>query len=322
MGSPNRTAIVICSHRFNESLESCLEGFLAMAKEPEDLFFVNNGAAERLADWTDRRFPGITIIRLTKNRLFCGGYNVGVRLAMDRGYDFILMSNADTEVVNAQFLGELLKTAERWPRGAFFGPLVFLRQAGMVQNTCLRFPRVFRNSWQWLPWRLARGLMERQSHKEMVVEFLNGVCILCRVNALKEIGLMDETMGGYMEDADWAWRARKRGWLSVFNPVPSIVHHEAELGYEPYSLKTFLLKRNTVYWFLKNHRPKSAWYYAQASMMIDRIRMAKAYRPVERKKHRYFLRKCSRAYRGLLNGEALGNWFGPPLGTWEEENVA
>ena len=48
--------------------------------------------------------------------------------------------------------------------------------------------------------------------QEKEVESLNGVCVLCRVEALREIGLLDEDMGGYVEDTDWAWRARDRGW--------------------------------------------------------------------------------------------------------------
>jgi GT2 family glycosyltransferase len=57
---------------------------------------------------------------------------------------------------------------------------------------------------------------------------------------------MDENMGGYAEDYDWSWRAREKGWVSVFTPIPSVIHHETPSGYESYSLKTFLEKRNTV----------------------------------------------------------------------------
>jgi GT2 family glycosyltransferase len=177
---------------------------------------------------------------------------------------------------------------------------------------------VIREAAIWFPWRFARGYVDRQEEKERAVGLLNGVCVLCRVEALKEIGLMDETMGGYVEDADWAWRAREKGWVSVFTPVPSVIHHENPNGYEPYSLKTFLLKRNTVLWFLKTERRGSARIYASASLFLSRIRMKLQCSGCEKAKHKYFLSHLQRAYAGLLKGEELGPWFGPPLGPWDE----
>jgi N-acetylglucosaminyl-diphospho-decaprenol L-rhamnosyltransferase len=238
---------------------------------------------------------------------------------MARGYEFVLIANADAEVVNPGFLKELVAAARRWPQGAFFGPLVFHREPDVIQKTCLEFPSVWRAIWKWVPWRLARRHFERNPPNECAVQFLNGVCVLCRASALREFGLMDETFGGYMEDADWSWRAREKGWATVFIPIPSVVHHEAASGYEQYSLRSFLLKRNTVYWFLKIGRRSSAWAYACASLALASARLLCAGFSEERRKYRYFLKRANRAFGGLLRGEPLGEWFGPPLGPWDGE---
>jgi N-acetylglucosaminyl-diphospho-decaprenol L-rhamnosyltransferase len=311
-----RTAIIICTHKGVESMDRFLTGFQNWVQAPEDIIFVDNGSKEGLHTAVSARFPQMTILRLSENRMFCGGYNAGIRVAMERGYDFVLLSNADAEPFNPGMLGELLLAARRWPRGAFFGPLVFWKNQGTVQKTCLRFPSFLENTWRWLPWRISRSLFNRQPEREGAVEFLNGVCLLCRVQALHEVGLMDEVMGGYMEDADWSWRARQRGWQSVFLPVPSVIHHEAATGYEPYALKSFLLKRNMVYWFLKIGKGSSAYGYARGSTLLAFLRYWRA--PAhEKPKHQYFLKKMIRAFSGLLRGEPLGDWFGPPLGRWE-----
>jgi len=291
-----------------------------MVVEPSAIIFVDNGSEEFLCDLVAKKFPQTTIMRLPSNKFFCGGYNAGIKVAIEKGHEFVLIANADTEVCNPGFLHELLSVEGRWPQAAFLGPQVFWRHPGMVQKTCLRFPSILRSSWQWLPWRMARRYFEKQPFKETVVDFLNGVCVLCRVKALKEIGLMDENMGGYVEDTDWGWRARQKGWVSVFAPVPSVIHHENESGYEPYSLKTFLLKRNTAYWYLKIGQPQSAWIYAQASTVLAIMRLLAGRNANERRKQGYFLRRLIRAYRGLLRGEELGEWFGPPIGPWDNEH--
>jgi len=128
---------------------------------------------------------------------------------------------------------------------------------------------------------------------------------------------MDESFGAYMEDADWAWRAKSKGWSSVFVPCPSIIHHEEPLGYEQYSLKTFLLKRNMVLWFLKTNHRRSAAVYAWFSLRLAELRTLSAVNSRNRALHIGFRKKLRRAYAGLLRGETPGAWFGPPLGTFE-----
>lgn len=312
-----RVAIVMATHTGLPTLRRSIRSFRALVPNPPDLIFIDNGSVENLGRWAEENFPGLTLIRLPENRFFCGGYNAGIRAAMEKDYDFVLISNVDTEVVNLGFLQEMLNAEHHWPQAAFLGPQVFWRNTGVIQKTCLQFPNVMRSSWEWLPWRLSQGYFERQPKKETVVEFLNGVCVLCRVKALKEIGLLDENMGGYGEDVDWSWRARQKGWISLFVPVPSVVHYENTSGYESYSLKTFLLKRNTVYWYLKIGKRRSAQCYAVASIVLAMVKFLAAAHAVERKKHSYFLKRLFRAFNGLLRSEPLGEWFGPPMGAWK-----
>lgn len=318
MEPTERIAIVVCTHRWVNPLDRCLASLQAVAQSPQDVIFIDNGSREVLYDWAEQQFPAIRRIRLPENRLFCGGYNTGLQIALDQGYDYILLVNADTEVVNFTFLKELLEAAHHWPRGAFFGPQVYWRHPGIHQNTCLSFPHLKRMIIQWIPWRLFPGGFLRAPQVETPVDFLNGVCVLCRAKALFEIGLMDPLMGGYMEDADWAWRAGEKGWQSIFVPVPSIIHHEATEGYEPYSLKTFLLKRNMVFWFLKIGDRSAARHYVYFAAALAAARRWTAISFRQREAHRFFWKKLSRAWRGLLHGEPLGEWFGPPLAEWSD----
>jgi GT2 family glycosyltransferase len=314
----NNVGVVIATHKMFPKLEHCLRDFRRIVAKPRDLIFVDNGTDGEIGHWVERLFPETTIIGLQENRFFCGGYNEGIRAAMRDGYDFVLLVNADTEVFDLGFLNELLKTARRWPRAAFIGPMVYFRSPETIQKTCLRYPGILRNTAIWLPWRLARNQFQKQPEEETTVDFLNGICVLCRVKALREIGLMDEIFGGYVEDADWAWRASKKRWVSVFTPVPSVIHHEEVFGYNHYSMKSFLLKRNSVLWFLKTKRRKSAFIYALATISLEYVRMVVERSDVAKRKHNYFLKRLCRAYRGLLKGEKLGDWFGPPLGPWHD----
>jgi Predicted glycosyltransferases len=269
-----RFAIVVAAHRDYAALELCIRGLSKAVESPSDLIFVDNGSGGILAEQMTGFVPGITTIILPENRNFCGGYNAGIRHAMERDFDFVLIVNADTEVIKTNFVTDLIHVTDRHPRAAFVGPLVCYRDRSTVQQTCLTFPSILHSILVWLPFRLLPDVITRQSKKEQTIDFLNGVCVLCRVDALQEIGLMDENFGGYVEDADWAWRAHMLGWDSLFAPVSSIIHHEETHGYEHYSQKSFLLRRNTIIWFLKAGKRRSARLYAAISLALAKIRAA------------------------------------------------
>jgi GT2 family glycosyltransferase len=299
-----RTAIIVAAHRWYYPLYRCIESLRNSLADAEDLIFVDNGSSEMLCNWARERFPGITVLRLEENSLFTGGYNRGLERAIDRGYEYALMVNADTQVHNPAFIGELQEAAERWPRAAFIGPLVYYRSSQCIQKTTLFFPDILKYSLVWLPFRFFPRLVSRQHLTESEGEYLNGVCVLCRVSALKELGLMDESFGGYMEDADWSWRAREMGWKSVFTPVPGIVHFEEKNGYEEHSSKTFMARRNTVLWFLKRGQRNSANAYAILSILLCVIRHL-VHRNGE--SHHSFRRRL-KTYVDLLRHEPVSAW--------------
>jgi GT2 family glycosyltransferase len=299
-----RFAVVIAAHREYPTLEHCVRGFQALVLEPADLIFVDNGSGGTLGNRIADIAPKATLISLHDNRLFCGGYNAGIKFALGRNYDYVLIVNADTEVVNPTFVGSLIETMDRHPHAAFVGPLVYYRSTKVVQTTCQVFPSPMRSLLVWLPFRLFPRLVSRQAVNEHEVDFLNGVCVLCRASALREFGLMDESFGAYVEDADWAWRARSTGWLSLFTPVQSIIHHEEPNGYEHYSFKNYLLRVNTVRWLLKAGRRKAAEYYATASLFLARIRIQSAQNPQEREAYRQYSKELNSAYKRLLSKES------------------
>jgi GT2 family glycosyltransferase len=301
MMHPHRTAVVVSAHRPYATTDSCLSGFCSIVDRKEDFIFVNNGSSESLRRLVSEISPGITVLNLPQNRFFCAGYNAGIRDALEKGYDFVLLANADTEVVNFSFIDGLLEVAQRRPNAAFIGPLVYYRNTDAYQNTRFSFPSVAHNVAAWIPWRLFPSLRHHPPLREEEVDFLNGVCVLCRCAALRDFGLMDEQFGGYIEDADWGWRARQKGWSSVFVPIPSIIHHEEQQGYEHFSFKTFLLKRNTVLWHLKAGQSCSALLYAAASLALIRLRMLRAGKS-ERDRHLRFFRNLSRSYKAMLGG--------------------
>jgi hypothetical protein len=52
-----------------------------------------------------------------------------------------------------------------------------------------------------------------------------GCSLLVRGEAIREIGMLDETYFAYHEEVDWCYRAGKAGWLIFFQPYSRVWHH-------------------------------------------------------------------------------------------------
>lgn len=310
-----RVAVVVATHAYCFPLEKCLAGFAAQLPSPTDVILVDNGSQGKVSQWARDHAPTVTTLVREQNGFFCGGYNEGLRHAIAGGYDFALIVNADTEVCNPRLVEQLLDVARRHPRAAFIGPQVFLREAGNVQNTVLEFPSFARNAWSFVQFKLLNGVPPRSDDREREVEYLNGVCVLCRVAALREIGLLDETMGGYVEDVDWSWRARALGWSSVYTPLQSIIHHQPEVGYEHYSMKCFMLRRNTIYWHRKRGARLEAALYGWSARVVAWLRAMRAGIAGRKDRGRFvdYARRLAAVDRGIRQDRPIGDWFGPPF---------
>lgn len=311
-----RIAVVVATHRYCYPLEKCLRDFADLFVDPRDVIFVDNGSGGEMTAWAAENAPNITTLTREHNGFFCGGYNEGLRHALAHDYEFVMIVNGDTQVHNPNFISEMLIAAERHPRAAFFGPLVYWRDSNVVQDTQLSFPLFSRNLRSFVRHKLLWPPEPNRRKNEGQVEVLNGVCVLCRASALREIGLLDEAMGGYGDEADWAWRAQQLGWHSVFTPIDSIIHHQPLQGYEHYAVKTFMSRRNIIYWHYKIGDRRGAKLYAYIACSLARFRAMKARmrNAPDASKYRYFQRRLQEVAAGLRQGRNIDQWFGPPIG--------
>lgn len=58
------------------------------------------------------------------------------------------------------------------------------------------------------------------------VPWVNGACMVVRVEALEDIGLMDPNYKMFASDADWSYTARARGWETWYIAEATCVHEQ------------------------------------------------------------------------------------------------
>jgi GT2 family glycosyltransferase len=182
---------------------------------------VDNGSSDGSDDRVAERFPGVELIRTGENLGFSGGNNVGIRRALERGADWVLLLNNDA-VADADLPAALERAAQsRADAGVlackvfFAEPRDVLMYAGGRVNLRLGY------------WGRQDGFGERDDGRYDTlrdVERATGAAMAVSRPALERAGLLDEALFAYAEDAEWCIRIRKAGFAVVFAPEAKVWH--------------------------------------------------------------------------------------------------
>lgn len=300
----NNVAIIIVNYATPNETIRCVNSFLQIKKTTLTIFLVDNASPDdswKVLQQAYGHHDRVVLIKADENKGYTGGNNLGLRAACDDNFDYVLVVNPDTTVLYDEFISNLVEELERRPDVAAIGPRVHIHRAGNIQNTVLRFPWLHRRITDLLL-RYVRPMPLRSGDVAKIAEVLNGVCVLFRGKALKEIGLFDENTFAYIEDVDWAYRAKVKNWKLLYLPVDSIVHWQKRTGYEAFGTVDYLLKRNTLYFLLKHRFWSQAFFYSFLVPLSAMLTIA--LRPTGLKKGFVWLTRIKATY--------LRMWLGAP----------
>ena len=192
------------------------------------LTIVDNASTDPGADVT-AAFPWLNIIRLPTNV----GYAAANNWVLERTHaDFVLLQNSDA-FPTPQDIVTLLDQLAKRPRAAAIAPaLVTAEGRPQVGSYGHRSSAA-----RWicelaglpaLPGLGESGIWGRAviDAKENVrsVAWVSGACLLVRMSAVRNSGLMTERYFMYMEDMDWCERFRRNGWDVLYLPSVTVTH--------------------------------------------------------------------------------------------------
>jgi GT2 family glycosyltransferase len=243
-----RVAVVVVTYEAERFVEDCFGSLRRadVAGASVEVIAVDNGSRDGTVRLLRERFPEVTVIENGRNLGFAEGNNVGIRLALERGAEFVYLLNPDTEVAPG-FLREALEVARARPDDGAVQSLLLLADERDLVNTAgnavhflgLGYCTRFREPAASVPDAPAE------------IAFASGACVLLRASALRAAGLLDEALFLYQEDLDLGWRMRLAGWGAVLAPR-SLVFHEYAFSRNPE--KFYFLERNRALVLLKNLR--------------------------------------------------------------------
>ena len=274
----------------------CVESLLSSQRPPDQIVICDNGSVDDsmalLSSWAQAQGPceiftspaqalgsspataPLVLISIGENGGYAAGNNVGIRYAISHsGADYVWILNSDV-VVDTLALDKMLALAESDT------------SIGIVGAKLLRFDRP--DTIQALggghiipvlchDTQLGSGLhADTADANPIALDHIVGASLLVSSEAIRRVGLIDESYFLYREETDWCIRMRRDGWRLVCCTQASVWHKQSHsIGFKS-PLHDYYAVRNMLYLVRKFYPmslPAAFGYYAFRSLAPKLLRL-------------------------------------------------
>lgn len=200
--------IVVVNYNGWDDTRPCLHS-LAAQTAPCAVVLVDNASAEdRTAEFRSE-FPWCHVVRNSINGGWAGGNNAGIRYALGRDADRVVLLNNDT-TVSPRLIEALLAAAAANPGYGILGPVIcFMDEPDAVMADGTAFNRPGYNGFFR---RVEVPLRPGEPAAVVDVDVVNGCCMMVSRAVFERVGLVDERYFLVHEESDLCLRARRAGF--------------------------------------------------------------------------------------------------------------
>ena len=223
---------------------NCLHRVEGLDYPDHHTLVVDNGSSDDSVAQISGVFPGVEIIQVPTNLGFGAGNNRGVRLALERGTEYVWLLNNDTHVFPETLTRLLAKAQEDSTCGAVGSVLLYSLDPEHVQ------------AWGGGSINFLTGSARHFKRPSPLgpTAFLTAASLLVRADAIKAVNFFDDKFFLYWEDADLCYRIRKAGYRLVVAPEAKLLHLESATLTMNSPLQLYHSARSSVRFFFRHAR--------------------------------------------------------------------
>lgn len=186
----------------------CLRS-LAGLTAPARVVVVDNASADDPAPALAAEFPRVDFVRSPVNTGWSGGNNLGVRHALARGAEYLLLLNNDT-TVHPRLVERLLAAAAAHPHYGVIGPVIrYMDEPDQVMTDGTAFNRPGGAGFFG---RLPVAETPADPPAVADTDIVNGCAMMVRAGVFRRVGPVDDRFFLIHEESDFCLRVRRAGW--------------------------------------------------------------------------------------------------------------
>lgn len=212
MENVNRVAVIIPVFNRRETTLGCLNALADMSWTDVDLriVVVDDGSTDGTGDAIRQSFPGVIVLPGNGDLWWTGAINLGLKYAVENGFDYVLLLNDDVELA-PDFFEHLLACA-RENQNSLISSIKLVRRGG-YDSVAIAGLRIAGFLQQVVDPLIGTKYLSLSDRKEVECDLLTGASLLIPVAVIRDIGYMDwHNFPHNWGDFEYTLRARKRGY--------------------------------------------------------------------------------------------------------------
>lgn len=237
-----KVSIIITTYNQNTLLEKCIDSIRKKTDYKNyKIFLIDDGSLEKIGEKIKKKFPFVDVTINKSNLGFSKSNNIGIKKAL-RNYnpDYILLLNDDIEIVQRNWLKEIIKIAESDKKIGILGCRIIYPDGSLqwfAKNSKIFFFTQPGNKKE-----------ESEILKIQKVDNVIGAFFLIKKEVITRIGFFDEKFSPfYGEDTDFCYRASKAGFNIIYVGSIKVIHaRNKSISKFPEDYIWYIRKRNSI----------------------------------------------------------------------------
>lgn len=243
----NSIGVVICNYNKKYYVEKCIKSLKKQNVKSFDVYVVDNASTDGSAEYLRRIFgEEITLICNKENLGGSGGFNTGLRYAMAKGYEYMMLLDNDV-VLDAECIKNCTDVMNLFPDIGMLGcEILKMDEPDRIQE----FGSML--NYNVLNFELNHGgeLDYGQLPEVKDCDYVAACAMMIRRDVIEKIGLMPQENFIYYDDITWSVRCHRAGYRVAVTSKAK-VWHKGGAAANPTTFASYYLNRNKIEFFTR-----------------------------------------------------------------------
>lgn len=246
----NPIGIVICNYNKKDFVVDCIRSVQESKVQNFDIFVVDNASTDGSAEAIKKEFgDSVTVLQNKENLGGSGGFNTGLRVVLEKGYEYFVCLDDDAQV-DENAINALYEYMEANPDVGMAGSRVYhLQMPEYIQQCGLMLDFKYCKAET-----LYADCLEDGTLPDVIECDTVATCsVMIRGSVIREtnVGIMPEDNFIYWDDMEWGHRIRLAGYRVVTLAASKALHQMGANVRKPNTFLNYYMWRNRTNFFMR-----------------------------------------------------------------------
>ena len=218
----NPVGCFVCTYNKKDFVIGCVETLLQQSMEAIDVYVIDNASEDDSANALREKFGNvITVVVNPENLGGSGGFNTGLRIALEKDYQYAVLIDNDVRL-DKDAIKNMYEYLERHPDVGIVGAKILqMASPNTIQDLGGSITDKLQMHGNYY------GYVDQGLPEELESDYISTCTAMARVEAVRKFGLMPEDNFIYWDDVEWSKKCQLAGYKTVAISSAKVWHNHS-----------------------------------------------------------------------------------------------